>query len=1511
MCDNKCPWLGFKPYSEDDASFFNGRSTAINSLLEIVEAKTITVCYAESGVGKTSLINAGLLPNLREKNFLPIWVRFDVKKFEGKAIEAVKELFCNNILTALHAAKDDFETKYPSCKIIWEIPDENQKVTLLDLWKALRGVPKAEVSFKGLEYHDDYKPFLILDQFEQVLYDSNSQIIIESFFEVLKSLVLNDTFGDEYLRMKELGLVRKDNEDLFKVLVSLRQEYIGVLDYWCMNRVPMPSLHDNRYSLQPLTTQEAREIILPNGCDIFEEAVGQIIEIAKENNGVSSILLSVVCRRLYEQAPSTDGKKTKVIGVDVEKVKGTIIKDYYDEQLENAKKEAAQKGHESFLSEEIISQIEDALVSDDGKRYLLAIMNNRLQGIVFPESIKLILENNGIIRSDRIGKNTFVELIHDKVADAVLERKKERKEKEKEQKIEEQRRLANLKKYKAKHNILTLAGRQLMDNCGFDFSEDNSRTITSGNSKNQLKKNISNIHSREYDGSDNVFIADMLNQIVGDERLCIHFGGSPTKDGYEALEIHTQLLNSQRLINGLIFYGSIACDSPICSAEGFNGVNIEYDSEGNEIARIYIHSKDGVNVSGVSRYEIAEYDDYGFPRKILFKDEKNNPCKHFDGNYGIEFTYDIYGNEQFRRYLDKDGKNTCKIYNQVCGMKSEYDDRDRVVLQYFVDEKEEITDDVYGHVGVKYFYDKETGDKIRTECIGKDRKTCLSPYGYSIVTFHYKNGKLFQLRHYGSDGKTPANRIDGDFRYSILEIVGYDKCDRILGYILRDTEEKLILKLLYTYDNKGRMTDIKYYAGEDICSIGPTGVHHTKYEYYENGLLKSQSHFGVNGSAVEDINGIHRVNFEYDEHGRIAQRHFFKPNEDKYNSTFYEYKSDAQCIVRDRTYIDAEGNYLEEKQEWIINHKLQAKEVISGENNSFIPGCSVRVKFKYNISGDVIEQRFFDVESDKPIADEDGDYGIRIESDNVKEESRTLLLDENGNCSKNKHPYAIIDRKNMKFNGDECVCESYFEEDRTPVLCESGYHKMITSHPVDGDELNRKVFLFDCQDNPCNCKDGYSKQIFKEEISSTERKRTVYFLGADGAPVINNARGFHKREQIISVEKGIETNRSFTDENDHLINVPGGFAKRTCKRYDSFWSLFHFPFEYYDVIRFYDENDQKVDLDYEIKIKGRAKTFYAHEFIAPLDHDSSFLEVNAMSGKNLYRDWTKMWKFVFVILVPLFIIVGFPIYYLNPFFRKLFNIIRPKQEKTLPIIWISEVFDEVPKGKAQTGNEALISPAKTMGIKRGCWVIGWNDWLYNKHDANIVDMFREMFEKEVNISGSLKVITLYDPKEQIFFNLSIKAANIGVRIQDTQVPEKLVDEMEEKARLLSADENVYLLRTIYLYLAQQYKENGEYIKAAEYYRKQLALMEKQGEEVSPHALADAYKNLGVCLSCDNKNGEAIEMLELALEILKEREEEKQLIAEIHNHLAQVFRVGGESEKANFHNDRYVDLKKLV
>ena len=39
----------------------------------------VTVLYGRSGLGKTSLLRAGLFPLLRERDFLPIYVRFELR----------------------------------------------------------------------------------------------------------------------------------------------------------------------------------------------------------------------------------------------------------------------------------------------------------------------------------------------------------------------------------------------------------------------------------------------------------------------------------------------------------------------------------------------------------------------------------------------------------------------------------------------------------------------------------------------------------------------------------------------------------------------------------------------------------------------------------------------------------------------------------------------------------------------------------------------------------------------------------------------------------------------------------------------------------------------------------------------------------------------------------------------------------------------------------------------------------------------------------------------------------------------------------------------------------------------------------------------------------------------------------------------------------------------------------------------------------------------------------------
>src|ERR1043166_4132899 len=57
--------VGLRPYSEQDATRFFGREKETDRLCSLVSRNKITFLVGASGIGKTSLIHAGLIPALR------------------------------------------------------------------------------------------------------------------------------------------------------------------------------------------------------------------------------------------------------------------------------------------------------------------------------------------------------------------------------------------------------------------------------------------------------------------------------------------------------------------------------------------------------------------------------------------------------------------------------------------------------------------------------------------------------------------------------------------------------------------------------------------------------------------------------------------------------------------------------------------------------------------------------------------------------------------------------------------------------------------------------------------------------------------------------------------------------------------------------------------------------------------------------------------------------------------------------------------------------------------------------------------------------------------------------------------------------------------------------------------------------------------------------------------------------------------------------------------------------
>jgi len=75
--DADSPWPGLAAFREQDQEFFCGRDAEIAELHRLVMREQVTLLFGLAGLGKTSLLQAGLFPRLREENLLPVPIRLD------------------------------------------------------------------------------------------------------------------------------------------------------------------------------------------------------------------------------------------------------------------------------------------------------------------------------------------------------------------------------------------------------------------------------------------------------------------------------------------------------------------------------------------------------------------------------------------------------------------------------------------------------------------------------------------------------------------------------------------------------------------------------------------------------------------------------------------------------------------------------------------------------------------------------------------------------------------------------------------------------------------------------------------------------------------------------------------------------------------------------------------------------------------------------------------------------------------------------------------------------------------------------------------------------------------------------------------------------------------------------------------------------------------------------------------------------------------------------------------
>lgn len=393
------PWAGLSSYQDpkytDNPLKFSGREDDIYDLTRMVMKNIFVTLYGKSGIGKTSLLNAGVFPSLREAGFLPVSVRLN--------IEAADCSFQQCIITRLeNLVREGVTIKTVN---VVEMPSDESAQDYL--WAYF-----ARTRFIAEDGRTVF-PVLAFDQFEEVFARRRKEaemLLCQLAFLADESHSLSPRIidGENYeydYNFRFIASIRED--DLYKLEDSIDNCYLE-------------DLKKNRYRLRNLTEKGAREVVLKPGDGLFEESEREAIVAAilnksrdSSDSGISSNVLSLICSRMYDEVSSKAGSGSITLAAAQSFLKGNPFEKYFIEAT-------------SVLSDREMAYIEDKLIDESGRRNSIAnriLLNHISKGNDLIYGKHRILQ---VLSSSAGNGEERVELIHDSFCEMLMKQKERR-----------------------------------------------------------------------------------------------------------------------------------------------------------------------------------------------------------------------------------------------------------------------------------------------------------------------------------------------------------------------------------------------------------------------------------------------------------------------------------------------------------------------------------------------------------------------------------------------------------------------------------------------------------------------------------------------------------------------------------------------------------------------------------------------------------------------------------------------------------------------------------------------------------------------------------------------------------------------------------------------------------------------------------------------------------------------------------------------------------------------------
>jgi tetratricopeptide (TPR) repeat protein len=403
--DARHPWLGLASFTEETRGYFYGRDEEIAELARRVQRKLLTILFGQSGLGKTSILQAGLVPRLRDAGYCPIYVRIGYGPETPEPSEQIKQSIMR---TSRRAGAWTQVGVAETGESLWEFLHHRDDVLLDEAGKPLI-------------------PLLIFDQFEEIFTlgqtDDFGRARAATFIADLADLVENRApraleariESDESLS-ERFDFARSD----YRVLISLREDYLAPLEGL---KTVMPSITQNRLRLAPMTGAQAMDAVLRPGKGLVSEEVAAAIvrfvaggaELA--NAEVEPSLLSLICRELNDTRIAQGRSE-----ISLDLLAGshaTILSNFYERALADQ-------------PPEVRRVIEDDLLTASGFRENVAeesLVERLKEAGAAPGTLPLLV-NRRLLRIEERLDTRRVELTHDVLCSVVKYSRDQRHERE-------------------------------------------------------------------------------------------------------------------------------------------------------------------------------------------------------------------------------------------------------------------------------------------------------------------------------------------------------------------------------------------------------------------------------------------------------------------------------------------------------------------------------------------------------------------------------------------------------------------------------------------------------------------------------------------------------------------------------------------------------------------------------------------------------------------------------------------------------------------------------------------------------------------------------------------------------------------------------------------------------------------------------------------------------------------------------------------------------------------------